>query len=213
MRAVIFANGVIVDYAACRAHLSPADRVICADGGTRHALALGLRPHLVIGDLDSFPVAERARLEAAGTHFAVYSARKDQTDLELALGAAREMGAAAVHLMGTMGGRLDQTIANLLLLAQEQWADMALSVSDGPETAWVTRSQIEITGAPGDTVSLIALTPEVCGIDTEGLEYPLTKGTLRFGSTLGISNVLLGEGARVRLAQGVLLVVQRKNGS
>ncbi len=212
MRAVIFANGVIADYAACCAHVSPADRIICADGGTRHALALGLRPDLIIGDLDSFPIAERARLEAAGTRFAVYPTRKDQTDLELALGAAREMGAAAVHLMGAMGGRLDQTIANLLLLAQEQWADMALSLSDGPETAWVTRSQIEIVGAPGDTVSLIALTPEVRGIDTEGLEYPLTSGTLRFGSTLGISNVLLGERARVRLAHGILLVVQRKNG-
>lgn len=212
MRAVIFANGVIADYAACRAHLSPADRIICADGGTRHALALGLRPDLVIGDLDSFPAEERARLEAAGTRFAVYPARKDQTDLELALGAARQMGAAAVHLMGAMGGRLDQTIANLLLLAQEQWADMALSVSDGPETAWVTRSQIEIIGAPGDTVSLIALTPEVCGIDTEGLEYPLTNGTLQFGSTLGISNVLLGARARVHITHGILLVVQRKNG-
>jgi thiamine pyrophosphokinase len=209
MRAIIFANGIITDYSACRAHLRPGDLLICANGGTRHALALDLLPHLIVGDLDSFPTDQRALMERAGTRFLTYPARKDQTDLELALLAAQQAGATSIHLMGTMGGRLDQTIANLLLLAREEWSTVALSLSDGPETAWVTRTRIEVTGMAGDTVSLIALAPEVCGIFTDGLEYPLADGRLLFGSTLGISNVMLAERATVRVGSGTLLVVRR----
>ncbi len=209
MRAIIFANGLIADYSACCAHIRPGDLIICADGGAHHALTLGLCPHLVVGDLDSFPDGQRATLEAAGTRFLTYPARKDQTDLELAIAAAQQAGITDVHLMGVMGGRLDQTIANLLLLAQDQWATLALSMSEGPETAWVMRTQIRIEGEPGDTVSLIALTPEVCGICTEGLEYPLNDGRLTFGSTLGISNMMLARWASVRIRSGTLLVVHR----
>ncbi|MCD6290126.1 MAG: thiamine diphosphokinase [Anaerolineae bacterium] len=207
MRALIFANGIITDYAACLSHIQPDDVVICADGGTRHALALGLHPDLIVGDLDSFPDDQRATLEASGTRFLVYPARKDQTDLELALIAAQEAGITSAHLMGVLGGRLDQTVANLLLLAQERWATISLSLSEGAEEAWVTRDQTVIVGAPGDTVSLIALTPEVQGIYTEGLEYALSDGRLIFGSTLGISNVMLSQQASVRLRSGTLLVV------
>ena len=209
MRAIIFANGIIEDYDACRSHIRPGDRIICADGGTLHALALGLHPDLIVGDLDSLPDGRQAALESSGTRFLTYPARKDQTDLELALIAAREAGAADVHLLGILGGRLDQTIANLLLLARDQWADMALSLSNGPETAWVVRRRVEIEGAPGDIVSLIALTPEVSGIYTERLEYPLVDGRLTFGSTLGISNVMLADRASVRIRDGTLLVIHR----
>lgn len=209
MRAIILANGIISDYTACRSQIRPKDMIICADGGARHALAMGLYPHLVVGDLDSFPAGQRACLEAAGTRFLTYPTRKDQTDLELALQAARQAGAIWIHVMGALGGRLDQTIVNLLLLSRDEWADITLSLSDGPEMAWVVRSRIEIIGRVGDTVSLIALTPEVRGIDTEGLEYPLANGRLTLGSTLGISNVMLSGRASVSIHSGTLLVVHR----
>ncbi|MCS7221797.1 MAG: thiamine diphosphokinase [Anaerolineae bacterium] len=209
MRAIILANGIISDYAACRSHIRPEDTIICANGGARHALAMGLHPSLIVGDLDSFPADQRARLETTGTRFLAYPARKDQTDLELALQAAQQAGATWIRVIGALGGRLDQTIANLLLLSRDEWADITLSLSDGPETAWVVRTRIEITGRAGDLVSLIALTPEVCGIDTEGLEYPLANGRLTLGSTLGVSNVMLSGQASVRVRSGTLLVVHR----
>jgi len=51
----------------------------------------------------------------------------------------------------------------------------------------------------------VPLGGNACGITTTGLEYPLTDGTLYFGATRGLSNVLLGEQATVRLEQGLLL--------
>ncbi len=52
-RIIIFANGELPDLDKARSLLQSDDYIICADGGTRHALALAVRPNLVIGDLDS----------------------------------------------------------------------------------------------------------------------------------------------------------------
>src|SRR5215216_3401107 len=59
-RIVIFANGELPDLDKARSLLQSDDYIICADGGTRHAMALGVRPDIVIGDLDS---AEQAALQ------------------------------------------------------------------------------------------------------------------------------------------------------
>ena len=52
MRVLLFANGDIADIDPVRHYARSADLVVCADGGSRHAYALGLRPDVVIGDMD-----------------------------------------------------------------------------------------------------------------------------------------------------------------
>jgi thiamine pyrophosphokinase len=63
-------------------------------------------------------------------------------------------------------------------------------------------------GAPGDLVSLVPVHGPATGVTTEGLRYPLRGEDLVPGSTRGVSNVLLGTEAVVRLETGVLLAVQ-----
>ena len=65
-RIVIFANGELNYPEQLKAQLHPADRIFCADGGTLHALALGLTPEIIVGDLDSLPEGIVAQMEAAG---------------------------------------------------------------------------------------------------------------------------------------------------
>jgi len=57
-RIIIFANGELPDPEKARLLLRPDDTIICADGGTRLALGLGVQPNLIIGDMDS---AEKAQ--------------------------------------------------------------------------------------------------------------------------------------------------------
>jgi thiamine pyrophosphokinase len=54
---------------------------------------------------------------------------------------------------------------------------------------------------------LLPLTSDVTGVVTEGLEYPLQGESLRFGPARGVSNVMLGEVARVSMSDGLLAVV------
>ncbi|MCL4368347.1 MAG: thiamine diphosphokinase, partial [Actinobacteria bacterium] len=112
---MIFANGRLSDPLLDRSLLRPDDWILAADGGAVHCRELGVVPAAVIGDLDSTPADEIQRLQADGVQILRHPRRKDETDLELAITYASQAGADEVLILGAMGDRWDQTIANLLL--------------------------------------------------------------------------------------------------
>lgn len=211
MRAVIFANGVINNFEAIRGRLSDDDLLIAADGGTHHLKRLGLFPGVVVGDLDSIDPDDISRLESLGVQLSVHPRDKDQTDLELALDYAVRQGAQEILLFGLLGGRLDQTLANLLLLTMEKWGQTRLRIVDGLDSAVLIRKaeSINLPGKAGDLVSLIPLTAEVSGVSTQGLRWPLHQATLTFGSTLAVSNEMVSEASEISIREGLLLIVHR----
>ncbi len=206
MRAVIFANGTIDDADSA---LSGKDLIIAADGGTHHCLSLGITPDVVIGDLDSLTADDINGLQIASVEIIQYPAKKDQTDLELALKLAIDRGADEIVVFGAMGGRWDMSIANILLPAEQNLSNATIRIIDGRHEIMLLRSGKEITfhGEKGDILSLIPLSRDAQGITTIGLEYPLKDDLLRLGSSRGISNVFVEEIATVHLKQGLLLCV------
>jgi thiamine pyrophosphokinase len=54
---------------------------------------------------------------------------------------------------------------------------------------------------------LIAVRGDAQGVTIDGCEYPLRDAVLRFGETLGVSNVLTEAVARVSVTQGVVLAI------
>jgi thiamine pyrophosphokinase len=208
-RIVIFANGELSQPDLIRAYLRPADRIFCADGGTRHALALGLTPQAIVGDLDSLEPDIVARMAAAGVVIQRHPARKNQTDLELALTLAVAETPDEILLLTALGGRLDQMLANILLLTRPEYAPARLILADGRQWATLLRSDqsLSIPGQPGDTLSLIPLTPTVSGVTLTGVEWPLNRAALSLGSTWTISNTLLSPPAMLQIGEGLVLVV------
>ena len=85
MRAVVFVNGDIADYAALARWLRNDDYLVAADGGARHMEVLGLSPDVIVGDLDSIDSALLSRLQEEGADVEQHPAAKDATDLELAI--------------------------------------------------------------------------------------------------------------------------------
>jgi len=207
MRAVVFANGNEPDEATVSHWLRPGDRLICADGGARTALSLGLKPDVVIGDLDSLDETQQAQLKTMGCRLIVYPVAKDWTDLELALKLAVEEGATEIVILGALGGRIDQELANILLLLLPDLEDIPTRIVDERQEMFVMRGEAVITGQAGEIVSLIPLGGDATGIVTEGLLYPLRNEPLLAGPARGISNEMTGEVARVTLKSGALLVV------
>ena len=136
----------------------------------------------------------------------------DETDTELALRAALERGAEEIYLLGALGGRLDHSLANLLLLALPELEGVRVTILAGRQRALAVRGQAEIRGRPGDLVSLVPIGGDAEGIWTTGLEYPLQGGTLRLGAARGISNVLTAPLATVRVERGILLAVVTASG-
>jgi thiamine pyrophosphokinase len=208
LRAVIFANGPVPDRQSINTHLQPDDRLIAADGGARHCLALGLQPAVVIGDFDSLDESEIETLRGGGAEMVRHPRAKDQTDLELALRYAVTEGAEQVLVFGGLGGRWDQTITNLLLPALPELTGTRIWLIEGRSRATLLHSgeELHFDGLPGDVVSLVPLGGSAHGISTRDLEYPLDGETVTFGSTLAISNTMLRRSGLVRIESGTLAV-------
>ncbi len=218
MRTVIIANGDAPTAGDVQRWMRPGDRLICADGGARAAMALSLTPHVVIGDFDSLTDEDLQHLAQHGAALHRYPTQKDETDLELALTyaiaslagvVAQDNEPAEIVILGALGGRLDQTIANVMLLAMPVLAGARAWIAAGNEqTFLITPDQpADLRGAPGDIVSLIPFGGDVHGVRTEGLEYPLRDESLVFGPARGVSNVMLGHRASVTIREGRLLCV------
>jgi thiamine pyrophosphokinase len=212
-RIVIFANGDLNQPDHLRGHLRPDDRIFCADGGTVHAVALGLTPEIIIGDLDSLPPELAVEMEARGVNIQRHPRHKDQTDLELALDLAAAHQPDEIMLVTALGGRLDQMLGNILLLTRPAYAPIRLTLADGSQRAILLRShtQTTITGQAGDTLSLIPLTPSVSEVMLSGVGWPLTQAALSLGSTLSISNQLTGPEAIIQIGDGLALLIHIKN--
>ena len=209
-KSIVLANGPLDDLAPLRERLAAwgEAEVIAADGGARLAARLGLRPQIVIGDLDSLDPQERQALVEARVRLQASPADKDETDLELALRLAVAGGAEQIAVLGALGGRLDMTLANVLLLADDRLAGVEVQLWHGEQTAWIIRPPGgELPGRAGDSLSLIPLGGPAAGITTHNLAYPLLDETLSVGPARGLSNVIRTAPASVRLAAGRLLAV------
>jgi thiamine pyrophosphokinase len=203
---VVLAGGEAVDE-RLRAQLPRPDFVVAADSGLEQAAALGLTVDLVVGDLDSVDPAALAAAEHAGVVVERHPAAKDQTDLELAVLAAQRRGATRVIIVGAFGGRIDHELANLMLLGSSDYASLHLEVIGPGGRVIAVHDRIEIAGAPGDLLTLLAVGGPAHGVRTEGLRYPLRGETLEAGSTRGVSNELVEPVAIVEVAAGVVLVL------
>ncbi|MGC8873324.1 MAG: thiamine diphosphokinase [Chloroflexia bacterium] len=209
MRALILCNGMAEELGRWKHELDEVDLIVAADGGARYARLLGLVPHFVVGDADSLDAETAHWLAQSGAKVIRYPSAKDETDLELALVFAAQSGASEILVAGAWGGRPDQAIANLQLLAHPALSGRRVRVLGADFEAFLVRGGEEraLQGAPGETVSLLPFAGDVDGVRTSGLKWSLSGGTLRFGIGRGISNVLIGTEARISVADGLLLVV------
>lgn len=209
-RTIIFTNGDLPDTNKVGTLLHADDFIICADGGTRHALALGLKPALVIGDMDSIPKDQWQELEKAGVSIELYPRDKNETDLELAINRAIEDKPQQIVIIAALGGRLDQTLGNIVLLTDVRLMIFDVRLDDGVEEIFFCRDQAQVQGRSGDIVSLIPWQGAVSNIQTKGLKWVLQNETLYPDKTRGISNEMLGETASISIGSGLLLVVHRR---
>ena len=208
-KAIIVANGQLVEPHNIQDYISSASLVIAVDGGIRNCLSLGIRPNILIGDLDSVDDNKIGEYRDAGAQIIQYPTHKDETDLELALQYAKEIEVNEVIIIGGLGARWDMTIANIFLFAHPKYKDMNICILDGTQELFILRAGTHsiVHGRPGDTISLIPLAGDATGIVTTGLEYPLNDETLQFCTTRGVSNTFTQDHAQIFIKHGLLLCI------
>jgi len=184
--------------------------VIAADGGARHAAALGRRIDLWVGDGDSTGADELAAMEAAGVSIRRAPVDKDESDAELALLAALDAGARRVTILGALGGeRVDHGLANVWLLGHPRLLDRDVRLVDAAaRIRLVGPGRADLGGRTGDLVSLLPFGGDAGGLTTGGLRYPLRDEALRSGPSRGLSNVRVADDAFLIVGSGRILVVE-----
>lgn len=207
MRTVIVANGEFAPPPDLEALLDSAEVLIAADGGARHLAKLKRRPDIVIGDLDSLTSTKVRELEKAGTHILRFPVEKDQSDLELALLHALKVGASEIYVLGALGRRWDHSLANLLLAAHPELAELQIVFLHGDQQLFLIRGDVQLGVPVGTRLSLIPLKGDAKGVSSRGLAYTLDNETLYYGSTRGVSNKVERENAEIGLRKGLLLCV------
>ena len=209
-RIIILANGELPDLKKARSLIQNEDLLICADGGTRHASALNVHPDLIIGDLDSAEQGTIQKFRNEGVDIELFPRDKNETDLELAINHAIERNPKQLVIIAALGGRLDQTLANITLLTDLRLSTFDVRLDDGVEEIFICRDQVEVHGRIGDIVSLIPWQGAVSKIQTRNLKWPLHKETLYPDKTRGISNEMTEDTASVSIGSGLLLIVHRR---
>jgi thiamine pyrophosphokinase len=203
--AIIFCGG---GASRLEVEVPPGAFVVAADSGLAEANRLGVRVDLLVGDMDSVLPGDLQAYERAGGEVQRHPEDKVATDIDLAITAAVVAGAGRLTVVGGAGGRLDHLLGNALLLAAPRYAAVVIDGVFGGARIHVVRGRRDLTGAPGELVSLFALGGPARGVGTEGLRWPLEHATMEPGSSLGISNRFLAERAAVTVAEGVVLVVR-----
>lgn len=212
MKAVIFAGAKIGDYGFCGEYMADADVVICCDAGMRHAKALGVDPDYIVGDFDSAEPALLAEYKAKNIPIRQFPARKNETDMELGIFLALELGADDLILFGGIGDRFDHTLANAHYLLALLKKGVRARLVDEKNCVEVIDRHLTMEGKVGDLVSTIPLSMEVKGITLKGFSYPLTDFDLRLDDDyIAVSNVLAQERATIDIRDGYLFVIRSRD--
>jgi thiamine pyrophosphokinase len=209
-RIIIFANGEMPNPDRARSLLQNDDYIICADGGTRHALALNVRPDLIIGDMDSADKEQVQKLREHDVSIELFPHDKNETDLELAINHALELAPELIIIIAALGGRLDHTLGNVALLTNVRLSTFDVHLDDGVEEILLCRGEVQVHGRSGDIVSLIPWQGAVSEVQTTNLKWVLHKETLYPDKTRGISNEMTDSTASISIGSGLLLVVHRR---
>jgi thiamine pyrophosphokinase len=205
--AVVFLAGDYEDVDYYTAWAARADLVVAADGAAAFLVAQGIRPDVVIGDLDSLPGATLARLEGDGVEVVRHPVRKNETDGELAVAEALRRGAGEVLLAGALGA-LDHTLGHLAVLRRLAAAGVAARLVSPQLTVrvFVAPAESHLDAEPPTRVSLVALGGDA-QVTLEGLDYPLVRQALPWDACLGLGNAVASSLPGLVVHEGTVAVL------
>lgn len=207
MNTVIVLNGQPTSLDVVRRVCQDSDVILCADGGLATLARAGIRPHMLLGDMDSAQVELLESWECQGGAIERHNPHKDETDGQLAVDWAIDQGASRVTLLCALGGRPDHALGNFMLLRRLVDAGVEAYLEDDGLQVQAVRDGCVLLGQPGQTFSVLPLGEGLVVERLTGAEYPLLSPTpMPMNLPLGISNVFAERQVELQLCSGIALV-------
>lgn len=201
MRCVIVLGG---DCGALGFEARKDDFIIACDSGYQNAALLGIKPHILLGDMDSISTELPIDISTQ-----VFPVMKDETDCILAINEGIRRGCEEFALLCGFGGRVDHIIGNLQSLAYlDDKGHRASLHGDREQARIITQSTGKEPYIPGMSLSVFAYGGIAKGVYLKGVKYPLEDATLTPNFPLGVSNYIEGPEAEITVREGRLLILR-----
>ena len=191
------------------ADIAPDAVIVAADSGLDHAVEAGLRPTILVGDLDSITAHGKMWAYAHELEIDQHPLDKASTDTELALARAVQTEATDLLVFGAIGDRFDHALGTLAALgnpALARFEGIRLVLDEISVHVMHPGRSVTLDLPQNSTFSLLALHGPCRGVEVTGARWPLDDATLESSSTLGISNESTGL-LHVAVTDGILTLV------
>ncbi len=231
MKCIIISGGYIDDVFALEwLEKNAYDLLIAADSGMNFLYRNEIMPDVIAGDFDSVDDAAYAHfmdpsVQAAGQGVLKSSDTKsrrpeilrlnpikDDTDTEFVIREAIRRGAGFITILGGTGTRLDHVLGNVHLLGIGLQCGVDIELVDVHNRIRMITGETLLDKQEqfGQFVSLLPFGGDAKGVTLEGFKYPLKDYTIESFSSIGISNEIVGEKARIRIEDGILLLIESR---
>lgn len=208
MKVIIVSGGKPPSNELLKKEISDCDYLICADSGANFLYENNICPQLLVGDFDSinqnvlnfFKKNSKCKIEK-------FPKQKNDTDSELAVYRAIELGADEITLLGFTGTRIDHLLGNLGLLYICLEKGVKATLKDDNNKIFLTNKPIKIYGNKDDLFSIQAYCNVVKSLSIKGGKYPLDNYDLILGDSRTISNEFLNNEVELNFSSGNLLVI------
>lgn len=188
--------------------------IVAADAGLNFFYQAGIEPDIVVGDFDSVgeDVLDYYR-DHEYVEICMLNPEKDDTDTEFSIREAIRRGANKITLMGGTGTRIDHLLGNISLLGIGLEEGVSIELVDPYNRIRMINQGMEITEREqfGKFLSIIPYSDKVTGVTLEGVKYPLKNHTMGGYNSLGISNEIVEDTARISFDEGILLVIESQD--
>ena len=206
-------NGEVKDYEKLRSIILSKGytHIIAIDGGANHLYKMGIKADYIAGDLDSIDKEVFEKSKEHGIEYYKYPCKKNETDSELGIILAIELGNMCIDIYAALGGRIDHELSNIGLLYYILKKGVYPRIISETEDIYILENdEMAIEGKKGDIVSVIPFKGDANGVTLRDLEYPLEEFDLEYSTPRGISNVMLNDECHINVRDGCLLIVKQK---
>lgn len=211
MKIVIVCGGKAPSRELLLEEIQSAEFIICADAGANYLYEYKITPQLLVGDFDSIRPEVLDHYKNFAENVITYPVEKDDTDSELALEKAFELGAEVVTFLGCTGSRIDHVLGNIGLLKRCLNSGVRGFIKDNNNCIFLINESTNLIGENGTTFSLQAYGGMVKNLTIRGAKYHLNNYDLQVGDPITISNVFLKEPVNITFDEGVVLVFYSKD--
>ena len=198
---VVVCNGQFPTHEIPLAILRQAKTIICCDGAILKLSAVGIRPTVIVGDLDSIT----KEVKETYSDIIFHNPDQETNDLTKSMLWAKQQGFHDVTILGATGLREDHAIANISLLAEyERQGFTVRMVSDFGVFTPISQTH-SFSSFKGQKVSIFSLQPDV-SIRSENLKYSFDRPLPSWWC--GTLNESLGEQFTLYFENGKVVVYQ-----